>query len=127
VEFLSDEWCTALVAHTAGAEAVLRDIVIEVQLTGAPRGRGRITLTVGDGRLVGCATERAVEAELKLKASHADVLAMLRGDLDPNVAFMTGDLKTDGPTGPLLALLAAYRRPGAVHGREALSALTTEP
>lgn len=125
-EFLSPEWCAELVGLTADAEPVLRDVVVEVQLTGAPRGRGRVTLVVAGGRLVSCATEPTAEAELKLKSSLADVRSMLRGELDPNVAFMTGDLKTDGPTGPLLALLAASRRPGAVAARAALDAATTD-
>ncbi len=127
MEFLSDEWCAALVDRAAGAESVLRDVVVEVQLTGAPRGRGRMSLTVERGRLVSCVPERTADAALKLKSTHDDVRAMLRGELDPNVAFMRGDLKTDGPTGPLLALLAAYRRPGAVRGRNELDAATTEP
>lgn len=127
MEFLSPEWCEEVVGRAASSEPVLRDVVVEVQLTGAPRGRGRITVTVDGGRLVSCVPEPADGPELKLKVSHDDVRAMLRGDLDPNVAFMAGDLKTDGPTGPLLALLAAYRRPGAVSAREALDAVTTDP
>ncbi len=127
MEFLSPEWCDELVGHSASSEPVLRDCVVEVQITGAPRGRGRITFTVEGGRLVSCVPEPADGPDLKLKSTHGDVRAMLRGDLDPNVAFMAGDLKTDGPTGPLLALLAAYRRPGAVSARRALDGVTTDP
>ncbi|HET8929300.1 MAG TPA: SCP2 sterol-binding domain-containing protein [Acidimicrobiales bacterium] len=127
MEFLTPEWCDELVSRTAAAAPVLRDVVVELQLTGAPRGRGRITFTVDGGRLVSCVPEPADAPDLKLKATHDDARATLRGELDPNAAFMAGDLKSDGPTGPLLALLAAYRRPGAVSAREALDAQTTDP
>lgn len=122
--FLTPEWCDALVAACVAAEPVLEDVVVEVQLTGAPRGRGRISLVVDGGRLVACAPTPEPTAVLKLKSSLADATAMLQGELDPNVAFMRGDLKTDGPTGPLIALLAAYRRPDAEQARADLAART---
>lgn len=127
MEFLSAEWCDDLVGRAASFDPILRDVVVELQLTGAPRGRGRITFTVDGGRLVSCVPEPADAPELKLKSTHDDARAMLRGELDPNAAFMTGDLKTDGPTGPLLALLAAFGRPGVVSARRALDAQTTDP
>lgn len=122
--FLSPEWCDELVVACAGADPVLEDVVVEVQLTGAPRGRGRINLVVEGGRLVSCAPTPEPAAALKLKSSLADATAMLHGELDPNVAFMRGDLKTDGPTGPLLALLAAYRSDVVAQARMDLASRT---
>lgn len=108
-EFLSEDWCAELERRTGRAVPVLRDAVIGLQVTGAPRGRGRVTLVIEDGRLVSCEPRRAESPEIEMKAAFVDLAAMVRGELDPNVAFMTGDLKADGPTGPLLAVLAACR------------------
>lgn len=123
MELLTEPWCDAALARCAEAPAVLRDVVVEVQLTGAPRGRGRITLVVSGGRITELGPVRTPDAELKLKAGWDDVEAMIRGGWDPNVAFMTGDLKTDGPTGPLLALLAAWKRPQVERARAELAEL----
>ncbi len=123
MEFLSASWCDEVVARCASAPPVLRDVVLELQLTGAPRGRGRITVVVTDGRVSTCAPERTPDAELKLKATWDDARAMLDGERDPDVTFMTGDLKTDGPTGPLLALLSAWSWPGVDAVRAELAAL----
>lgn len=105
------ECCNDVVQLLDGVELHLGDAVVELQLTGAPKGLGRITMTFENGRLVSCAPGAADAAVLKLKATHADAVAVLQGDLDPSVAFMRGDLKTDGPTGILLELLAAFGKP----------------
>ena len=119
-------WCDLLVSTCDREDAALGDVVVEVQFTGAPRGRGRVTFVVEGGRLSSCAPQRCDEADLHLKTTWDDAWAMLRGDLDPNVAYMTGDLKTDGPTGPLLALLSVLRQPAAVAARTELAG-QTEP
>lgn len=123
-EILSTQWCAEVVALAADAPFALDDVTVEVQLTGAPSGRGRIGVIVQDGRLTSCAPTALPDAELKLKTSYVDALAMLEGRRDPNEAFMTGDLKTDGPTGPLLTLLAAWRHPAAARGRARLATVT---
>ncbi len=126
MEFLSDQWCEALVERCAQSSVPLRDVTVEVQLTGAPRGKGRVSVVVADGRLVSCTLDRDADAELKLKLAFSDAVALSRGELDPSVAFMAGDMKTDGPTGPLLALLAAWRQPGVLAARPAFAAPPVE-
>ena len=121
---LGDQWCDRVVALAADAEPTLRDVTVEVQLTGAPTGSGRIGLTVEGGRLVACAAGPHKGAQLTLKLSWLDVVSVLRGELDPNAAFMTGAIKTDGPTGPLLALLAAWNHPAVRATRSTLAAQT---
>lgn len=117
---LDAAWCSHVVALAADAEPVLRDVTVEVQLTGAPAGSSRVGLTVEGGRLTDCAQGAHKGAQLTLKLGWDDALAMLRGELDPNAAFMTGAIKTDGPTGPLLALLAAWELPGVRAARSTL-------
>ncbi|MBS1848899.1 MAG: SCP2 sterol-binding domain-containing protein [Actinobacteria bacterium] len=124
IEVLSDAWCDQLVRHCAASEPTLLDAVIDLQISGAPRGRGRLTIEVTDGRVTRVVAARAADPNLSLRTTFDDVRAMLRGDLDPNVAFMTGDLKTEGPTAPLLALLSAWRRPAVVAARRELAAST---
>lgn len=127
MELLSPEWCARLVELCARRTADLRDVTIQVQLTGAPRGKGQVAVVIDGGLVTECVAERRADAVMTLKSSWADVQSMLGGELDPNVAFMTGDLKTDGPTGPLLALLAAWRRPNVVAAREQLAGETDTP
>ena len=121
---LGEAWCGRVVALAADAEPTLRDVTVEVQLTGAPSGSGRIGLTVEGGRLVACAAGPHKGAQLTLKLGWADAVSALRDDLDPNAAFMTGAIKTEGPTGPLLALLAAWNRPAVRSARATLAAQT---
>lgn len=124
VEFLSAQWGEEFVALAADAPVALEDITVEVQLTGAPSGRGRISVVVQGGRVTGCVPSPSPDADLRLKMSYDDAFAMLEGRRDPNEAFMTGDLKTDGPTGPLLALLSAWRHPAVSRGRAQLASAT---
>ena len=124
IPLLGEAWCAQVLALAAGAEPTLPEVTVEVQLTGAPAGLGRVGLTSAGGRLVGCAAEPLKGAQLKLKVAWEDFEAMLRDELDPNAAFMTGAIKTDGPTGPLLALLATWKRPGVRAARSMLLAET---
>jgi hypothetical protein len=118
---LGEAWCAREVALASGAEPILRDVTVELQLTGAPTGLGRVGLTVEGGRLVGCAAGAQKGSAVTLKLRWEDAVAVLRGELDPNAAFMTGAIKTDGPTGPLLALLASWNRPAVHAARSALA------
>jgi len=121
---LGEAWCARVVLLASDAEPVLRDVTVELQLTGAPTGLGRVGLTVEGGRLVGCALGAHKGAALTLKLRWDDAVAALRDELDPNAAFMTGAIKSDGPTGPLLALLASWNRPAVQAARSALVADT---
>lgn len=126
MELLSAEWGEELVRRAESIEAPLQDAVVELQLTGAPRGRGRVTLVIEAGRPTALRPERAEDPDVRCKLAFDDLVAMVHGELDPNVAFMTGDLKSEGPTGPLLALLAAHRLPAVAEMREALVAVTDD-
>lgn len=124
MELLSVEWGEELVRRAASIDVPLQDAVVELQLTGAPRGRGRVTLVIEAGRPTALRPERAQDPDVRCKLAFDDLVAIVRGELDPNVAFMTGELKSEGSTGPLLALLAAHRLPAMAELREALGAVT---
>ncbi len=47
---------------------------------------------------------------VELSSTAAEAARLVSGELDANVAWMSGRLKAAGPTGPLLALLAHAAR-----------------
>ena len=82
-----------------------------------------------DGRVSGCEvvagkTPPDADAAVSLTTVHRDALALVRGDLDLNAAFMSGQMKVAGPTGPLLALLAWSQGSEVASWRQALSEST---
>lgn len=125
MDLLSESWIEWVVERSAHACEALEDGVIELQLTGAPRGRGRVTFVISGGKLVSCETVKATDPDVSCKLSWAELQDMLAGTWDPSVAFMRGDLKTVGKTGPLLAVLRAWDRPAVQQVREELASLTT--
>lgn len=132
--FLSSDWTAALVAICAtGAapegERVARDLEVDQIVTGGPDGDVVVRYRLVGGRVDRCEvvagkTPPAPKAEVVLTTPHRDALALVRGELDLNAAFMAGQMKVAGATGPLLDLLAWSQRPEVSAWREALSAAT---
>lgn len=82
---------------------------IQVIVGGTPDGNVRVLGRFEAGRVTGWTLESDRDAELTLTIRHPDLLALLAGDADLNALFMSGALKTEGPTGPLLDLIVALR------------------
>lgn len=76
-------------------------------VAGGPDGEIRYVTSLVDGALEVLGADAGAEPDVTLTTPHAEALAISRGELHPNVAFMRGRTKTTGPTGPLLAVLAA--------------------
>ncbi len=97
---LSAEWVTSLVEASSQRTMVAGlDGVIELTI-------GKTTSTtveIIDGRVVG---ESDKAAEVQVPFTKKQLEAWAEGQFGPSVAFMKGDLKPVGATGPLLALLA---------------------
>lgn len=125
VEFLSEAWWSRMVALAGEIEAPLRDGEIEIQVTGGPSGSTRATMVIEEERISSVADGSADDARVTLKLTWETARDLMSGDLDPSAAFMTGALKTEGATGPLLALLAAARTPSGRSARAALEAETS--
>ena len=87
----------------AGGTLRLRRVV-----GGAPDGEARLDVTVADGG-VAYGDLDDEDLDVTLTDTYANALAIVRGELDPNAAFMRGQTKVSGDTGPLLDLLAATR------------------
>jgi hypothetical protein len=103
-EFLSDEWITGL-AGTGRAPG--STATVQVVVGGTPAGDVKFHLTVVDGVVVAAGAGNLPGAEVSLTIPHAEAQAVLAGNLDPNVAFMRGRMKTAGDPGLLLHLLSA--------------------
>jgi hypothetical protein len=103
-EFLSDAWIAALegTGVAPGPSAT-----VQVVVGGTPAGDVKFHLVVADGVVTAAAPGNNSRAAVSLTIPHADAQAMLAGELDPNVAFMRGRMKTAGDPGLLLDLLAA--------------------
>jgi putative sterol carrier protein len=103
-EFLSDEWITAL-AGTGVAPGP--SATVQLVVGGTPAGDVKFHLAVADGVVTAASPGNNPQADVSLTVPHAEAQAILAGELDPNVAFMRGRLKTAGDPGLLLDLLAA--------------------
>jgi putative sterol carrier protein len=103
-EFLSDEWIAALEGTGAAPGP---SATVQVVVGGTPAGDVKFHLAVTDGVVTAAAPGNNSKADVSLTIPHADAQAMLAGELDPNVAFMRGRMKTAGDPGLLLDLLSA--------------------
>ena len=107
--YLSEAWLAdprdpaAEALAAAGGAIRFRRVV-----SGAPDGEVRLDVSVADGQ-VAYGEVADDDLDVTLTDTYANALAIVRGDLDPNAAFMRGQTKVAGDTGPLLDLLAATR------------------
>ena len=94
--FLSEEWIDAL-ADGGGAlpERVGLDGVVRFVMTSTPHGKGQFRLVVADGRISEVLVGRDGEAEATVTWKYADAVAQFSGELDADVAFMTGRCKLE--------------------------------
>jgi putative sterol carrier protein len=103
-EFLSDEWIAALEGTGAAPGP---SATVQLVVGGTPAGDVKFHLAVADGVVTAATPGTDPKADVSLTIPHADAQAILAGELDPNVAFMRGRMKTAGDPGLLLDLLAA--------------------
>jgi hypothetical protein len=111
-EVLSPEWCQAVTTALAdlppgpGGSGVAA-----VVATGGEFGRVTTNWLVEDGRLIAiCVDDGSTEAEVSIPQVRGDLEAVIAGERDAAVAFMRGDLKPEGSSRALFALLSALAR-----------------
>lgn len=102
---LSDEWVAALVTATAARTPVDG---LDGVVTLAIGKTTRVTIEIVAGQVTG-QTDR--EGDVEVPFTKPQLGAWSEGDLVPSVAYMKGDLKPVGATGPFLALLAVMDDP----------------
>ena len=79
---------------------------VQYRLTQAPDGSDiRYFADVQDGRIVEQQLGEDPAADGTMSASYSDSVAMLRGELAPNTAFMQGRVKLTGNVAKLAALM----------------------
>ncbi len=110
--WLTDEWfeeTRALAANQPerpGLSARMQFIV-----TGGADGEVRYYWVLEDGLLSQSGAGDVDDADVTLTTARSDAMAMAKGDLDPNVAFMQGRMKVTGAMGIMMRLLPATNTP----------------
>jgi hypothetical protein len=97
---------------------------LQLEVTGGPDGDVAAYWVLADGRPVGGGPGRTDGADVTLTAAWSDAVAMERGELDPNVAYMQGRLKVAGSMGLVLELLPLARTPEDRERRRQAAGLT---
>ncbi len=82
---------------------------LQCEISGGPQRVLAGYWVLDDGRMVDGGPGLTDDPDVTMTIGWDDALAVQRGDLDPNVAFMQGRLKVAGAMGVLLALLPAAR------------------
>ena len=100
VKFLSDDHLTAattaLGANGAFSNSIANiDMGIQFHVTEAPEGEIDFYLNVSDGSATMAAGELD-GADVTITSSHETALALFNGDLNTQMAFMTGKIKVAG-------------------------------
>lgn len=110
VTHLSEEW-VALQAELGGALPSRPGATARVQVVvaGAPGGDVSYRQRFEDGRLVECALGTDAEADVTLAQTHADSVAIARGELPLSVAYMQGRMKVVGDVGALFAVMGVLQ------------------
>ena len=85
---------------------------LQYEITGGPDGDISYYWVLEDGRLRDSALGAVDDPDVTLTLVWDDAVAVQRGDLDPNVAFMQGRMKVSGSMDMLLVLLAEAATPG---------------
>lgn len=74
-----------------------------------PNGDVAFVEAYEDGRLVAATLGAADDVDYTVNLTHADSLAIARGELDLHVGFMQGRVKVAGDVGKLMALAPVIR------------------
>lgn len=117
-KFLSQEWADDALAALNGSDDV-RGAIKGVQLciqqvvTGAPDGEVSYWTKIDDGAVSG-AIGAASDADVTITQDYDTAVAMNKGDLNAQAAFMQGKLKVTGNMGKLLQNQGAMQALGPV-------------
>lgn len=111
-KWLSQEWfdeARALAAdqpERPGASARM-----QYEVTGGPDGDIKYYWVLEDGHLRESALGVLADAEVTLTTTWSDAMAIQKGELDANAAFMQGKVKVAGNMGTVLNLLPLTNTP----------------
>ena len=110
--WLTEEWFEQARALAASANGLAGPSArIQHEVTGGSDGEVRYFWVLEDGVPVGGAVGSVEDPDVTITMGWADAVAVQRGTLDPNVAFMQGRLKVAGSMGVMMNLLAGANAP----------------
>jgi hypothetical protein len=104
--FLSDAWVSALADAAAAASAPPDlELAVEHVVTGGPGGEARYGVRIAGGKVSvvpGGFTDGTVHADATFRQDWDTAVAVHRGELSTQDAFMTGRLQVDGDVRALI-------------------------
>jgi putative sterol carrier protein len=104
--FLTQEWLDLQRALADGLpERPGATARLQIVVTGAPGGEVAYVQAIEDGRLVEGTLGKDAAADVTLTQTHADAVAIAKGELDANAAYMQGRVKVVGNVGSLMAVM----------------------
>jgi len=83
-----------------GASATIQFVV-----AGAPEGEVKYYWVLEDGKLLEASLGDVADPEITMTTAYADSVAIQKGELDANAAFMQGKTKVTGNMGKLMQLM----------------------
>lgn len=96
-DFGSEGWLAGVRAAAEALPAVPGcSVRARLEIAGGPGGPCRLGVVISDGRLVELSPGRLSDPDCTVTCNAADAGGILRGELDPAVAYMQGRLKVDG-------------------------------
>lgn len=102
-----------------GASAKMQYVV-----TGGPEGDIKYYWVLENGKLVDSRLGEIDDADFTLTLSYADSVAIQKGELDPNAAFMQGRMRVTGNMGKLMQLMPLTNSPEYKALQEQIRAIT---
>jgi putative sterol carrier protein len=112
VKFLTQEWLDEArelakdQPERPGASATIQYVV-----SGGPDGEVKYYWVLEDGKLLESHLGAIADPEITMTSTYADAVAIQKGELDPNAAFMQGRMKVTGNMGKLMQLMPLTSSP----------------
>lgn len=103
----------------AGASAKMQYVV-----TGGPDGDVKYYWVLENGKLLESQLGEIADADFTMTSTYDDSVAIAKGTLDANAAFMQGKMKVAGNTGKLMALMPLTMSPEYKELQEKIRAIT---
>ena len=105
-KFLSDEYLAnataALAAHSGFTSSIANtELALQFAVSEAPEGDISYYITVADGNAV-MASGALSDPDLTINSTYETAVAVSKGELNTQMAFMTGKLKVEGNLAKLL-------------------------
>lgn len=97
MQVFDEQWTAAAAAALAELPPIAGlDAVVEYTVSGCPRGRVALTVTVSGGAVSRIEAGRSAAPDVAVSVGYADAVAILSGELTSEAGYMSGALKVEG-------------------------------